>query len=59
MLLYGMNSSKPATEDVILILCGVQERCYGYILRLRMQHGISRFADGARLAPREFAIEAR
>lgn len=24
MLLYGLNSSKPATEDVILILCGVR-----------------------------------
>ncbi len=24
MLLYGSNSSKPATEDVILILCDVR-----------------------------------
>lgn len=37
----------------------VWEALLRLIQPLRVQHGIWRFANGARLAPREFAIDAR
>ncbi len=44
---------------ILVMTLWIEERCYGRFWPLRAQHGIWRFADGARFAPREFAIDAR